>query len=291
MLYDMPLYRPPSEGDNLILQVTLGCSFNGCTFCSMYKAKTFRIRTLEDVFADIAAAAADWPEAHRVFLADGDALTLPTDHLFRILDHLRATFPDLARVSCYATPVNLLGKTSDELRGLRDRGLTLVYVGIESGSGRVLRHIRKGATPASMAAALERARGAGLKISATVVLGLGGRRYWEDHVDGTVAVVNRAAPHFLSTLQLYLEDTVVPRFLACWEGEYEPQDDIGILAEQERLLSGLEPATPVIFRSNHASNCLALAGTLPKDRGRLLAEVRAARQGASALRPRFLRRL
>lgn len=291
MLYDMPLYRPPSEGDNLIIQATHGCSFKGCTFCSMYKGKTYRARPLGEVFADIADAAEDWPEAHRVFLADGDALTLPTDHLKALLERLRTTFPNLARVSAYATPINLLRKPVTELRDLKERGLTLVYVGIESGSAAILRRIRKGATPQSMVAALERAREAGLKVSATVVLGLGGQALWREHIDGTVEVVNRAPPNFLSTLQLYLEDSAWPRFNACQGGDFAFRDDAGILAEQERLLAGLAPATPVIFRSNHASNCLALAGTLPKDRDRLLAQVRAAREGAAELRPRFLRGL
>ncbi|MCW8862361.1 MAG: radical SAM protein, partial [Rhodospirillales bacterium] len=175
MLYDMPLYRPPSEGPNLIIQATLGCSFNGCTFCSMYKTKTFTARPLDDVFADIDDAAQDWPDAHRVFLADGDALVLPTDIMLRILGRLKARLPDLARVSCYATPINLLRKPVEELRTLKEAGLTLLYVGIESGSADILRRIRKGATAASMERALTRAADAGMKVSATVVLGLGGR--------------------------------------------------------------------------------------------------------------------
>lgn len=291
MDYDMPLYRPPSEGENLILQVTLGCSFNGCTFCSMYKSKTFRARHLEEIFAHIAEAARDWPDAHRVFLADGDALTLPTDALCAILERLRAIFPNLARVSAYATPINLLRKSPEDLRALKDLGLSLVYVGIESGSGDILRRIRKGATPKSMVAALERARRAGLKVSATVVLGLGGRRRWQDHIDGTIEVVNRAPPTYLSTLQLYLEESALPRFLDCFGEPFEPQDDDGILVEQERLLAGIAPASPIIFRSNHASNCLALAGNLPRDRNRLLAEIRDGREGSRTLRPRFLRGL
>ena len=285
MIYDQPLYRPPSEGNNLIIQATLGCSFNGCTFCSMYKSKSYRARPQEAVFADVEEAARDWPDAHRVFLADGDALVLPTTDLLALLDKLKAELPDLARVSAYATPINLLRKSVEELRELKDRGLTLVYVGIESGSPDILRRIRKGATQASMIKALSRAREAGLKVSATVVLGLGGQERWRDHIDGTIAVVNEAPPTFLSTLQLYLEDTVVERFLETQGDGFAFQDDTGILAEQERLLAGLAPATPVIFRSNHASNCLALAGTLPRDKDRLLGEIARARKGSSPLRP------
>ena len=291
MIYDQPLYRPPSEGRNLIVQATLGCSFNGCTFCSMYKSKRYRARPLEDVCADIEAAARDWPDAHRVFLADGDALVLPTDHLLVLLDTLRGALPDLARVSAYATPINLLRKSVDELRRLKKGGLTLVYLGIESGSPAILRKIRKGATQASMIAALERAREAGLKVSATVVLGLGGRDLWKEHIDGTVDVVNAAPPTFLSTLQLYLEPVAEPRFRECFGDRFEHQNDAGILAEQARLLEGLSPAGPVIFRSNHASNCLALAGTLPRDRDRLLRQISDAKNGLQSLRPIALRSL
>jgi hypothetical protein len=290
-VYDMPLYRPPSEGANLIIQATLGCSFNGCTFCSMYKAKTYRARPLEEVFTDIDAAARDWPGAHRVFLADGDALGLPADHLRRILDRLASALPNLARVSCYATPINLLRKTPAELADLRARRLTLLYVGIESGDAGALRRVRKGTTPKAMVQGLEKAAAGGMKVSATVVLGLGGRARWREHVEGTAALVNRVPPAYLSTLQLGLEDVAVGRFHEKYGEPFHWQDDDGILAELGHLVALLDPPRPVIFRSNHASNALALAGTLPKDRARLLAETAAARAGRIALRPRFLRGL
>ncbi len=290
----MPLWRPPSEGNNLIIQATIGCSFNGCTFCSMYKTKDYRARPLDEVFADIDAAARVWPGAHRVFLADGDALALPTDDLLRILDRLAAAFPALQRVTCYATPINLNHKPVDELAALRDNRLTQVYFGIESGSDEILKRIRKGATQKTMISALERAREAAIKVSATVILGLGGRGLWREHIDGTAELVNAAPPTYLSTLQLYLEETVVEDFMTRFARYGEPfqwQDDDGVLAEQERLLAGLDPGSPVIFRSNHASNCLPLAGNLPRDRDRLMAMVAAARAGATPIRPQFLRGL
>ena len=289
--YDMPLYRPPSEGSNLIIQATLGCSFNRCTFCSMYRDKTYQARPLEAVFADIDAAAQDWPGARRVFLADGDALVLPTDILLAILDQLAATFPELARVSAYATPKNLLDKPAEELAALKARKLSLVYMGIESGANTVLKRIRKGASQTTHARALGRAREGGLKVSATVILGLGGRAAWREHIAGTAELVNREAPTYLSTLQLGLEDRMADAFLAAQGEGFEFQDDAGILAEQELLLSLLDPPRPVIFRSNHASNCLPLAGTLPKDREALLAAVAAARAGAAPLRPQWTRGL
>ncbi|MBE9552287.1 MAG: radical SAM protein [Proteobacteria bacterium] len=289
--YDMPLYRPPSEGNNLIVQATIGCSFNHCTFCSMYVTKEYRARPLDEVFADIDAGARDWPTAHRVFLADGDALTLPTDHLFEILDYLAARLPNLARVTAYATPKNLNEKSIDELAALKARKLSLVYMGIESGATSILKRIMKGASQASHAKALARAREAGLKVSATVILGLGGKADWEEHVAGTAELVNRAPPTYLSTLQLDLEPAVYARFMERQEPSFEFQDDEGILAEQERLLSLMDPPSPVIFRSNHASNCLPLAGNLPKDRDALVAIVAAARAGLQPLRPRWIRGL
>jgi len=291
MLYDMPLYRPPSEGNNLIFQATLGCSFNGCTFCSMYKSKSFRAKPLDDLFADMDDAARDWPEAHRVFLADGDALTLPTDHLCRILDRLNETFPNLQRVSCYATPINLLRKTVAELEKLKERKLKLLYFGIESGSGDILRRIRKGATPKSMEQALVRAAEGGMKVSATVVLGLGGRNRWREHIEGTAELVSRAPLNYLSTLQLGLEEGTASRFFEKFGEPFEWQDDEALLTEQMHLIELVEPPRPVIFRSNHASNALALAGNLPKDKARLLAQLRAAQEGVVPLRPRFLRGL
>ncbi len=291
ILYDMPLYRPPSEGNNLIVQATIGCSYNHCTFCSMYFTKAYRARPLDEVFADIDAGARDWPQAHRVFLADGDALCLPTAHLIEILDHLAARLPNLARVSAYATPKNLNEKGIDEMVALRERKLSLVYLGIESGATSALKRVRKGASQDSIAKALDRARDAGLKVSATVILGLGGRDGWEAHIAGTAELVNRAPPAYLSTLQLDLEPAVYARFMEAQGPGFAFQDDAGILAEQERLLGLLDPPRPVIFRSNHASNCLPLAGTLPKDRDALLAIVAAARAGAQPLRPRWIRGL
>ena len=289
--YDMPLYRPPSEGPNLIVQATLGCSFNQCAFCSMYRSKTYAARPLEQVCADIDAAAADWPDAQRVFLADGDALTLPTEHLLALCGHLAARLPNLTRVSCYATPTNLLKKSPAELARLKAAKLSLVYLGIETGDPELLKRIQKGATQRTLIAALGKAREAGLKVSATVILGLGGRDRWRRHIEGTAAVVNAAPPTYLSTLQLHLDPERRGPFLARFPDGFSFQDDAGALREQALLLELLDPPQPVIFRSNHASNAFALKGTLPKDGPRLRAEVEAALTGRAALRPAWLRGL
>ncbi len=289
--YHEPLYRPPSEGRNLIVQATLGCSFNKCTFCAMYKSKTYQARPLEKVFAEIDVLANMFPEADRIFLADGDALVLPTDHLATLLDYLAEKFQNLTRVSSYAMPKNLIEKSPEDLALLREKGLKLVYLGIESGSNLILKRIIKGASQKTHIKAIERARDASIKISATVILGLGGRQHWQEHIEGTAELINKAPPNYLSTLQLMLDETTYPEFMEKQPEEFSFQDDMGILAEQELLLARLNPPKPVIFRSNHASNCLALAGNLPKDRERLLSEIESVRSGENAVRPEFLRSL
>ena len=291
MHYDMPLFRPPSEGDNLIIQATLGCSFNQCSFCAMYRSKEYLARPLDEVFADIRTAAADWPDAQRVFLADGDALALPTPHLLAILNELAATFPRLTRVSCYATPGNLARKTIEELVQLREHRLTLLYFGIESGSDLILKKITKGATQKRMAEVLHKAHDSGMKVSATVILGLGGTTHSEEHIDGTIALLNNAPVTYLSTLQLYLDESVEDEFHSKFGEPFQMPDDLAILKEQERLINGLNPPQPVIFRSNHASNALALAGNLPRDRDKLLKQLHEAMAGHRPLRPLFMRGL
>jgi coproporphyrinogen III oxidase-like Fe-S oxidoreductase len=287
--YHMPLYRPPSEADNLIIQATLGCSFNQCSFCSMYRGMDYSQRPLDAVIMDIRQAARCWPDAHRVFLADGDALALPTSLLVAILDELNAALPKLSRVSCYATPANILKKSPDELVLLKERGLSLLYLGIESGSNLILKKITKGASQRGIAEAMSKAFETGMKVSGTVILGLGGKNRWQEHIDGTIELLNSAPITYLSTLQLYLGADIVDEFHAKFGEAFEPSDDRDILHEQTRLIRGLDPPRPVIFRSNHASNALALAGNLPRDRAKLLDQLQRALKGEKNLRPQYLR--
>ncbi|VAX08073.1 Oxygen-independent coproporphyrinogen III oxidase, Fe-S oxidoreductase [hydrothermal vent metagenome] len=257
----------------------------------MYRDKPYSPRPLEDVFEDIRQAANCWPDAHRVFLADGDALSLPTQTLLKILRELTAMLPQLTRVSCYATPANILRKTHEELMQVRQHGLKLLYLGIESGSNLILKKITKGATQNGIAKAMTKAHDSGLKVSGTVILGLGGSTHWQEHIDGTIELLNRASITYLSTLQLYLEHNVKMEFQAKYGEPFTMPDDIAILREQVRLVSGLNPPTPVIFRSNHASNALALAGNLPRDKEQLLAQLHAAINGQQPLRHYSLRGL
>lgn len=290
-MYDLPLYRPPAEADNIIIQATLGCSFNQCSFCAMYRGKQYTERPIETVFADTRQAAAQQPEAHRVFLADGDALALPTEHLLAILRELGNALPKLARVSCYATPGNIQRKSADELALLQQHKLKLLYVGVESGSDLMLKKITKGATQRRMIEVLSKAHASGMKVSATVILGLGGRAHSDEHIDGTIALLNSAPVTYLSTLQLYLDKSIEAEFYKKFGEPFEALDDLAILREQERLISGLNPPQPIVFRSNHASNALALAGNLPKDKEKLLLNLREAMQGVRPLRPQHMRGL
>lgn len=287
----MPLYRPPAEAGNQIIRATFGCSFNQCSFCTMYRSKQYTARALESVLIDIRQAAATWPDAHRVFLADGDALALPTEHLLSILRELAKELPRLARVSCYATPGNIQRKSADELALLQQHKLNLLYVGVESGSDMILKKITKGATQRRMIEVLTKANAGGMKVSATVILGLGGHTYSEEHIDGTIELLNRAPVTYLSTLQLHLDESIAAEFHKKFAEPFEALDDFAILREQQRLISGLNPPQPVVFRSNHASNALALAGNLPKDRERLLLQLNEAMTGNRPLRPQFMRGL
>jgi len=289
--YDEPLYRPPSEADAAIVQATLGCSHNRCAFCLMYKGKDFRARPRQAVKDDLTALARHWPQQRKVFLADGDALVLSVDRLLEILAHAYDVFPRLERVTCYANPANLLHKSVAELTRLREAGLTLLYVGLESGDDEVLTLVDKGATKDEVVAACQRARAAGIAVSITVLLGLGGRERSESHARKTAAALTEIDPEYASALTLMLGPFAEHFAAAC--APWTPISPAETLAELEWLVDGLHAATPCVFRSNHASNYLPLRGTLPADRDALLAVIRTARSDPSgrSLRPEWARGL
>ncbi|MCP4393824.1 MAG: radical SAM protein [Alphaproteobacteria bacterium] len=289
--YEEPLFRPPSEGKNLIIQTTIGCSHNKCAFCSMYSNKQFRIKPLEDTFKDIETASKFWPNAHRVFLADGDAMVLPMDHLTAILEKLNETFTNLSRVSIYASPQNLMKKSQSDLEKLKSMKLSLAYMGIESGSDLMLKKIVKGASAESHIEVINKTMDAGIRISGTMILGLGGKEHWKEHINKTAELINAAPPTFLSTLHLRLYEFNVKKYYEHFDNKFEHQDDIGEMTELLRLIEQLNPKKPIIFRSNHASNALPLAGNLPKDNERLIASIKQALNGDIETRPWFMREL
>ena len=268
--YAGQLYRPPSEADSLILQATLGCSWNRCTFCGMYRDKRFRVRPLEELVAEIDWAAANLgPAVRKVFLADGDALVAKSSFLLELLRELRARFPGLARVSCYASPQALELRSVEEMRALREAGLGLYYLGIESGHDAVLARLEKGVDSSAMIRVARKAGAAGVKLSTMILLGAGQRALSLEHARESARVVNAIQPRFVSTLVMTpVEGT--PLWESARRGETDELSPLELARELREFLAGLELEGSV-FRSNHASNWLALAGTLPKDRARLVA--------------------
>lgn len=288
--YSFPLYRPPAEANNIIIQATYGCSYNNCSFCSMYKSKDYKVRDIQELFKEIDTLASSYPDASRIFLADGDALSLETSYLVELLIYLKKAFVKLGRVSLYATAQNLLEKSEEDLKLLRDHHLSLIYFGIETGHDPLLKKINKGVTSAQMITALNKAFNAGIKTSATVILGIGGEEYTQEHIKDTAILINNTRVTYLSTLQLGLDEDVKERFLNHFD-DFKMLSDTQILQEQKRFLELLNPSNKVIFRSNHASNALHLAGTFPKDKARLIQEVQEAlERGKSALVPTMFRR-
>jgi len=287
--YDFPLYRPPAEANNIIIQATYGCSFNGCTFCSMYKTKKYTVRPLRELYEEIDTLSAQYPEARRVFLADGDALALDTEHLLKVLSYLQTSFKNLGRVSVYATAQNLLKKTEEELQSLHEHKLSLLYFGIETGNKTLLEKINKGVDADDIVQALNKASRAKIKVSATVILGLGGKEFTAEHIEDTALIINKTCVNYLSTLHLGLDDEIKKNFYKYFN-HFQELTDAEVLDEQKRFLRALSPSNKVIFRSNHASNALHLAGTLPRDTNKLIQEIQLAQEsGEGALVPKMFR--
>jgi len=291
--YVEPVFRPPSEARSLILQVTNGCSWNNCTFCEMYTQaqKKFRLKPQDEIEQELATVAETGIPIRRIFLADGDAMTLSFRRLKLIMQAIRQHLPDIQRVSSYCLPRNLKKKTVAELAELNEMGLNLFYVGCESGDDLVLERVSKGENFDSSMAALKKIKAAGARSSVMILNGMGGRRYSEQHAVNSALLMNEAQPEYLSTLVVSFP-TGMDRYQAGFKGEFEPLDQAGLFQEMYWLLDTLKLEN-TIFRSDHASNYLVLKGTLNKDKPRLLETVRAAleRPGSVGLRPEWLRGL
>ncbi|RNJ78096.1 MAG: radical SAM protein [Nitrosopumilus sp. H8] len=287
--YDAPLYRPPSEARSLIFQVTLGCSFNECSFCDMYRSKEYSERPWEDVRAEIDMMAKYMPETRRVFLADGDALNLDAKYMAEITRYIRDKFPKLERISCYAMPMNILKKTPEELGMMKEAGLDMLYLGIESGSDAVLKKVTKGAVADTIIKSVNKAKGAGYVVSCMVILGLGGRKYSAEHTSGTARVISECSPHYVGALTLYLENGIKQEFLTKYRGEFEKIDDDEALEELHGLISQIDAPDEIIFRANHGSNAYTIKGTLPRDRQAMLEKIGWMRSHPETVRPQGLR--
>ena len=293
MDYIEPLFRPPSEARSLILQVTNGCSWNRCTFCEMYTApqKRFNHKPLDRIDAELAAVAARGLPVQRIFLADGDAMTLSVRRLRGILTRIRTHLPDVRRVASYLLPRNARSKSIEELEELRELGLSLFYVGCESGDDLVLDRVSKGESFASSLDALQKIKAAGSKSSVMILNGMGGQHYTEQHALNSARLMNAAQPDFLATLVLSFP-AGRERFEQGWRGEFEELDQPGLFREMHRFISALE-LDRTIFRSDHASNYLTLRGVLGRDKTKLLAILDQAlnKPGSVALRPEWARGL
>ena len=288
--YDYPLYRPPSEANSVIFQVTLGCSFNKCSFCNMYRTKEYSERPWAEVKNEIDIVSKSFPQTERIFLADGDAINLHTEKLIQILDYIKEKFPNLQRISCYAMPKNLLQKSPEELTQLNNGGLNMLYVGIETGNDILLKKITKGATSKSIIDACNRAKTCGFIISCMIILGIGGKKYSVAHMKETARVVNAVSPNFLAALTLIIEDGVYDEFMKKFDEPFETLDDSLILNELEMLLSDINPVSPVVFRANHASNVYSIGGNLPEDKEKMITLVRNLKGHPELLKPKVLRR-
>lgn len=288
MRYEGTVYRPPSEAGSLIIQLTIGCARNTCTFCNMYKDKSFRIRPLEEVVEDLDMARQYYSHiaVRRIFLADGDALIVKTKDLLYILEKCHAYFPEVERISVYGAPKDILQKTPEELRQLKAAGLDMVYMGLESGDNAVLQDVKKGVTAEEMIEAGQKVRAAGMTLSMTVISGLGGKKRWQSHAKESARVISAIKPEYVGFLTLMIESGT-ELYDQHNRGEFELLDPQEVLDETELFIREVD-AEGTMFRANHASNYIALGGTLNGERDKILAQIEQSRK-RSKFRPDIFR--
>lgn len=289
MRYKGDVYRPPSEARSLIVQVTYGCSHNACAFCSMYKAKRFQLRPMEEILEDFALAREYYSRVGRVFLADGDALIRPAADLEIILDEIARLFPECERVTCYASPGSIQKRTPEELARLRGKNLQMVYMGLESGCDAVLERMGKGHTASQIVEAGRKVRESGIALSVTAISGLGGTDLWREHAADTGRALSAMGADYIGLLTLMVEPGT-PLWDWVEQGSFVVPDS-GIILRETRLLLEHLDAEGSVFRMNHASNYLSLRGTLNGDKAAMLARLDAAIQGHARLKPEEWRAL
>lgn len=290
MRYEGTVYRPPSEASSLIIQLTIGCARNTCTFCAMYKDKTFRVRDLQEVVEDLEMARKYYAriKVRRIFLADGDALIVKTDDLLYILSKCKEYFPEVERISVYGAPKDIIHKTPEELKQLKQAGLDMVYMGLESGDDEVLKEVKKGVTAAEMIEAGQKVRAAGMVLSMTIISGLGGKKRMKEHALNSAKVITAIKPEFVGFLTLLLEPGT-PMYEQYRAGELDLLTPEEVLDETELFIENVD-AEGTVFRANHASNYIPLAGTLNQDKSKILEQIKRSKQ-QSNYRPETFRGL
>lgn len=271
MKYEGSIYRPPSEARSLIVQVAVGCAHNKCTFCSMYKDKSFRIKSWEEIKEDLDEARENYRYIKRIFLADGDALVLPAKKLIQILDYIKEIFPECERVGIYAAPKDILLKSEEDLKALKESGLGIVYIGIESGDDQILKDIEKGVSSSEIISSGQKLKAAQIPISITLISGIGGKEKTKEHAIQSARVVNRINPEYVSFLTLMLEEGT-PLY-EDWQN-----DKFSLLSPKEaleeiRLFIENTDLKGSIFRANHASNYISLGGILNEEKDELLKDI------------------
>ncbi len=290
MRYEGDIYRPPSEAYSLLIQVTIGCSHNKCTFCSMFKSKQFRVRQVSEVMEDLETARATYRKVERIFLCDGDALCLATDKLLVILDRIKELFPECRRVSVYGSAKDVLRKSQQELRTLSEHGMGMVYLGAESGSDKVLADICKGVSRDEMIEAVHRIEDAGIPASVTFISGLAGKEGWEDHAIETGKMISEMNASYVGLLTLML-DSRAPIVDKINRGELTLLSAEEVVAETYLLLKHANPSKECVFRSNHASNYVSLRGNLPFDKPRMMDQLQRAMENTGLLKDERFRML
>jgi len=272
MRYVGSIYRPPSEAYSLLVQVTIGCTHNKCTFCNMYKEKQFRVRDPKEVLEDLAWAREKYRRVDRIFLCDGDALCLANGKLLPILNFIRENFPECERVTSYGRASQALRKTDEELQQLREAGLTMVYTGAESGSARVLEMVKKGETREDLIAGVQKLERNGIQTSVTFISGLSGQEGWEEHAIESGKMIAEMNASYVSLLTLMVEPPA-PMLDDIRSGKFKYLTPEQVLRETALLLDYARPEKSCVFRSNHASNYVSLRGNLPEDNDRLIGDL------------------
>ncbi|SMC19564.1 Fe-S oxidoreductase [Clostridium acidisoli DSM 12555] len=268
MRYEGIVYRPPSEANSLIIQVTIGCAHNKCSFCSMYKNKKFRIRSIDEIYEDLEDARKKYKFVERIFLADGDALVLPINNLRKILKKIQTLFPECKRIGTYGTPKDVLRKSTEELIELKNLGIEILYMGLESGSDIILKEINKGVTASRIIEAGQKVKSSGIKLSVTLISGIGGKDKYIEHAKESGKVISSINPDYIGLLTLMVEKNT-PIYEEVNSRKFKLLGAEEIMLETKELIKNLS-VTNCIFRSNHPSNYVNINGKLPEDKENMI---------------------
>ena len=290
MRYEGDIYRPPSEAYSLLVQVTIGCTHNKCTFCKMFKNKKFRVRALEEVLEDLAWARARYSRVERMFLCDGDALALSNRRLMPILEYIKENFPECERVTIYGRANDVNKKSAEEMKELYDAGITMVYIGAESGSDEVLKAVNKGVTRQELIDAVRKIEDCGMEASVTFISGLAGKDGWEDHAIQTGTMITEMNPSYVGLLTLIVEPNV-PMYDDIQSGKLRLLSPEEVMQETLLMLEHTHVDKKCVFRSNHASNYVSLRGNLPQDKEKMMDMLKKAMSNHDMFRHEMFRAL